>query len=153
MVAWLLWDLCIMYLNVSSYMLLSVVWYFTYCLCIMLFVIWSCSYNCNHNLEALQSFFDNPCKNWKTVCNLSRTSSTLHHSLFFCLVLGFFIHCTFSTISWDLPLISGVSDLQCLHWNAILFYLNHRFEVIVTLREKLVLFPNVNNVPLIRNAK
>ena len=43
-----------------------------------------------------------------------------------------------STMGWDLPLISGVSDLQWLHWNATFFYLNHRFEVVVTLRGKLI---------------
>ena len=47
---------------------------------------------------------------------------------------------------WDLPLISGVSDLSWLHWNATLFYLNHRFEVATTVRGKLVLSPNVKNV-------
>ena len=50
------------------------------------------------------------------------------------------------TMKWDLPLISGVSDLKWLHWNATLFYLNHRFEVVVTLRGKPVSFPNIKNV-------
>ena len=51
-----------------------------------------------------------------------------------------------STMRWDLPLISGVSDLSWLYWNATLFYLNHRFEVAASLRGKLVLSLNVKNI-------
>ena len=51
-----------------------------------------------------------------------------------------------STMRWDLPLISDVSDLSWLHWHVTLFYLNHRFEVAATVRGKLVLSPNVKNV-------
>ena len=51
-----------------------------------------------------------------------------------------------STMRWHLPLICGVSVLSWLHWNATLFYLNHRFEVAATLRGKLVLSPNVKNI-------
>ena len=42
-----------------------------------------------------------------------------------------------STMRWHLPLISDISDLSWFHWNATLFYLNHRFEVAATLRESL----------------
>ena len=35
----------------------------------------------------------------------------------------------------------------------MLFGMHHRFEVVVTLRKKLVSFPNVNNVILIVDVK
>ena len=47
------------------------------------------------------------------------------------------IFCIISTMRWHLPIISDINDLSWLHWNATLFYLNHRFEVAATLRESL----------------
>ena len=81
-----------------------------------------------------QKFKDD--RNWKKLIDIDRFGLPLS-----------------STMSWDLPLISGVTNLQCLHWNAILFCLHRRFEVVVTLRGNLDSFPNENNVILIVNVK
>ena len=58
-----------------------------------------------------------------------------------------------STMNWDLSLIYDVNDVKCLHWNATLFYLHHRFEVVVTPRGKLVSPANVSNVILTVSVK